>query len=581
MGAGVVAGPSHHPDAPSPVHASISPVAGTSRLANLSPRRRSAQADNVDDLMVQDSHGGFRVHSFASAFRHGTVAEPMQSSPADRTARRPRVPSASFGRFLPDVFLTQEQHDAALDRFFRYFASFCQRATPHLFYRDMRIALELDDTADLSAAAPNYSPMLHNMVLALGLSYADEAHLRALSTRRQFLEEAMRHIDRECVAPCVATVQALAFRAGYSSTMGDYSLGWINFGQAIRLCYALGLNIDTSPLVDHGKMSHETLTQEVTFATYIGRTPSIVDYSVPLPQPDRDTDQYPWIWPPGPNAHRPAQPSYLSTTMAATSALMQLAADITKALYTERADVAALVDNGTVKEFHDELNAWIDTLPEVLCIGNQTPALPHVLMLHMAWGWVVLLLYQPFSLTARLSHTLPTGAVHCQTAALKILNHSTAYRDTHGLRYASPAAPQVLFTAGRTFLLSAAQAIIPSQAVLCSQKAQACIDQLEELGATWPSGRQKAGILRDLMGEYSRAAPAPFGMGYEPGILAQASVNSDTNPTLAPLPTDYDLSTIDNAALDQFIQSLALQTAAPLGGEPEVMAFLHGLLPNL
>lgn len=102
----------------------------------------------------------------------------------------------------------------------------------------MRVALALDDTAKLAAEAPNYSPMLHNMILALGLSYANEPHLRALSTRRQFLEEGMRHIDRECVVSCVATVQALAFRAGYSSTMGDFSLGWINFGQAIRLSYA-------------------------------------------------------------------------------------------------------------------------------------------------------------------------------------------------------------------------------------------------------------------------------------------------------------------------------------------------------
>lgn len=122
----------------SPARASLSPVVSNARLENNpSPRRFSAQAGNVDDLMVsrvanhadaqvKDLHGGFRVHSLASAFRDESVAEPMQSSTADRTAARPRAPSVTgFERFLPDVFLTQEQHDTALDRFFRYFASFC------------------------------------------------------------------------------------------------------------------------------------------------------------------------------------------------------------------------------------------------------------------------------------------------------------------------------------------------------------------------------------------------------------------------------------------------------------------------
>ncbi|WOO85323.1 Nitrogen assimilation transcription factor nirA [Vanrija pseudolonga] len=557
------------------------------------------RAGNVDDLMVQDAHGGFRVHSLASAFRHEAVAEPMQSSTADRTAGRPRAPSATgFERFLPDVFLTQEQHDAALDRFFRYFASFCQRATPHLFYRDMRVALALDKTADLAAAAPNYSPMLHNMILALGLSYADEPHLRALSTRRQFLEESMRYIDQECVVPCVGTVQALAFRAGYSSTMGDFSLGWINFGQAIRLCYSLGLNIDTSPLVDQGKMSHEMLTQrnvtfwtcfcqEVTFANYLGRTPAIIDYSVPLPVPDSSTDQHPWTWPAGPHAHRPSQPSYLSTTMVATSSLMQIAAQITKALYTEREDVAALVNNGTIKEFHDELNAWLEGLPEPLIITEQTPALPHILMLHMAWGWVVLLLYQPFSLSARLLHTLPISVTFCQTAALKILAHSTTYRDTHGLRYMSPAAPQILFTAGRTFLFSAGQAVASSQAVAFFQKAQTCIEHLEELGTTWPSGRQKAGILRGMMREDTKDAPplagAPLGAVEPAQPLALPSFNFDLDQTLVPFLTDGDLQVIDSVTYDQWAQGLAVASAEPLGppSQPDIMLYLHAGVPDL
>jgi hypothetical protein len=147
----------------------------------------------------------------------------------------------SFRRFLPDVYLTRAQHVQALDRFFRYFAGWTLRATAHLFYRDMEIALVALATNpdwDMVIGAPNYSPLLHNMVLAIGLAFLDDEHLRALPTRRKFAAWGERHLDREIASPSVASIQALALRSSFASTMGDYQLGWVHQGVANRTCYA-------------------------------------------------------------------------------------------------------------------------------------------------------------------------------------------------------------------------------------------------------------------------------------------------------------------------------------------------------
>ncbi|MDN8677465.1 hypothetical protein Q0N25_13845, partial [Staphylococcus aureus] len=85
---------------------------------------------------------------------------------------------------------------------------------------------------------PNYSPLLHNVIISVGLAYADEEHLHAAQTRRIFYQEGTKHLEREAASPSLATVAALALRSSFSSTVGDYSIGWVYFGLASRLVYA-------------------------------------------------------------------------------------------------------------------------------------------------------------------------------------------------------------------------------------------------------------------------------------------------------------------------------------------------------
>lgn len=67
--------------------------------------------------------------------------------------------------------------------------------------------------------------------------------------------------------------------------------------------------------------------------------------------------------------------------------------------YAGRADKAALVESGTVQRFSDTLTRILDGLPPPLVVDSSKPdpVLPHILMVHLAWAWTVILLYQPFS----------------------------------------------------------------------------------------------------------------------------------------------------------------------------------------
>lgn len=159
------------------------------------------------------------------------------------------------------------------------------------------------------------------------------------------------------------------------------------------------------------------------------------------------------------------------------------------------------------------------------------------------------------------------------------------YRDTHGLPYMSPAAPQILYTTGRMFLFSAAAATDPSQAVAFFQKALTCIEHLEELGTTWPSGGQKAGVLRRKMEEkYTQPtplAPAPLPAAKLLTPLAMPRSNCQLDPTLAQWVTD-DIAMMNDAAFDE-AQSIAAEAAEPLGpqSQPELMAYFHAGMPSL
>ena len=109
-----------------------------------------------------------------------------------------------------------------------------QRTHPILFREDMALAL----SSETPIKTPHYSPMLHNAILAIGLCYCDEPHLRTPALRKVFVTEAKKHLETEGMNPSVATVQALAHLASGHSVDAEHNLGWLYIGMALRCALA-------------------------------------------------------------------------------------------------------------------------------------------------------------------------------------------------------------------------------------------------------------------------------------------------------------------------------------------------------
>lgn len=123
--------------------------------------------------------------------------------------------------------LTRQEHDIALDRFFRFFCSWSMRIIPHFFLRDLAIATTSPNPKPLTN---HFSPMLHNIVVATALSYSDSPALKERSLRDRFIAKAKSCLDGEAQKPALSGVQSLALLSSYYSGQAEQSLGFMYFG---------------------------------------------------------------------------------------------------------------------------------------------------------------------------------------------------------------------------------------------------------------------------------------------------------------------------------------------------------------
>jgi hypothetical protein len=100
--------------------------------------------------------------------------------------------------------------------------------------------------------------------------WSDEEHLQHVSTRAIFASKAESYLSVEISRPTLATVQGLALKSSYHSTLGDHAGGWSYFGLADRAALSrervselttqadvlVGLNLSCTALVEAGRMSN-------------------------------------------------------------------------------------------------------------------------------------------------------------------------------------------------------------------------------------------------------------------------------------------------------------------------------------
>jgi hypothetical protein len=79
---------------------------------------RESGADWPESHLVENETGDFQVYGPTSAFRHLSISQQTRTSPTEGSSM------PGFRKYLPqDVDVTEDEHELALDRFFRYYAA--------------------------------------------------------------------------------------------------------------------------------------------------------------------------------------------------------------------------------------------------------------------------------------------------------------------------------------------------------------------------------------------------------------------------------------------------------------------------
>ncbi|OXC63478.1 hypothetical protein AYX13_06698 [Cryptococcus neoformans] len=529
--------------------------------------------DRVSQAMLHLQIGmdGEQVHYHGptSAYAHLSVAPILRDVPSGLMGGL-----SDFRRFLPPINISAPQHALALDRFFRFFASWGMRTVPNLFHRDLALAIN----APSSAPPPRttyYSPMLHNCILAIALMFMDDQYLRDPATRKLLADEAVKYMEIELPRPTLATVQALALRSSYHSTLGDHTVGWTYFGLAERAAQSLGLNVDSSPLVKNGRMSEAEMLlrnntwwtifiQDQCWSVYIGRPHSMQDHNTPLPLVDPSLDALPWTWTELSSGETttPPQDCMLSSAFVETAKLSLIMQKVMTTLYSLRSDASRLQRDGAISELSLALDTWREQLPPNLVLTGHSNrnALPHVIMLQLAWEWLVILCYRSyyrFSVRSG-SRAEPEGisavaVKRCDRSAARINSLLRAYHNRFNLRFSPPTLLNVAFTAGTTHLLAAVhhRSIRIRAEALAS--ANECVELLRLVAVSWPAARDKADILGGLVTEYLPTET----------MLSRLDLLSRLNGTTAGTTAAPTASTPTSDPLFDFFQQPATDIAPP------------------
>ncbi|KAH9854843.1 hypothetical protein C2E23DRAFT_874926 [Lenzites betulinus] len=482
----------------------------------ISPTRHLVLSDN--DL---EYHGPTSVFRLAPQRSSSVSDSKASASPEPAAATVPVSTYFDWSRHLPpEVPLTRAEHDRLLEILFKFFSSWGLRIVPELFLRDMHRAL----TAPHSAPPPksaHYSPMLHNSVLALATAYSDDPLINDIRYRRLYARKAKSYIEGECQRPAIPLITGLGVLAAFHSAAGEQSLGYLYFGMAGRMSQALGLNVDCSPWVKSGLVSPEdqldrnwaywaTFSQDVLWSLYVGREccvlPPRKDRQIPLPWVGSEIDQAPWYWA---QCKMPPQPSHVVRTFEKTCELMLIARRIMDFVNTLGPGSRREGSLQIVSEMDIQLNNWKDSLsPEVdLTAASRPNALPHRLMLHLTYWWLLLLLHRPFY--RRKSGGAGPEIDHvklCNRAGDNIMLLLGIWNEKYSVRYLPITLMQVIFCAGTSFILSAVQATSGprlGRVALTSALTQAeqCIRYLLIGGKSFDCANHLASILSTVLQE--------------------------------------------------------------------------------
>ncbi|KAG9090104.1 hypothetical protein FS749_000812 [Ceratobasidium sp. UAMH 11750] len=425
---------------------------------------------------------------------------------------------------LPDITLTRLEHDTLLHRCFKHGTSWLLGLVPELFLYDMLYSL----TSEESGVMPgprlrHYSPLLHCSIMAFATAFSDDPVIRAPATRGRFASWAKQWLDEEFKEPAMSLAQALALLADYHCGIGERDAGYMYMGMSFRAARVFILSDDRESDVNEGVMGlPQSISRDWHFWSAFShdKVMSIEyqrEYDMPiphsrvnLPSVDAELDNQSWplespATPPGTTS-----PSKLTTLAFHESCKLMI-------ITTHIIDVMHHRGSNTLEEqmiinAHLRLDTWFNNLPENLLVwARSTSPLPHVIVLHICYWWLLIVLHHPLSEPKDQSperdpaHARITdlSIKMSDRAAHKIVQLLSMFDDQHGLRFFPRNMIEAIRTCGVALLREYSSA--PSAANKKRSNAMAgihtCINALHTISTTWPSAEARADHLQQRLRE--------------------------------------------------------------------------------
>ncbi|KAF8704692.1 Fungal specific transcription factor domain, partial [Rhizoctonia solani] len=561
--------PVHNPDT---MRASLVPSSASSDGAQPEPQpefpgQSHLTASQLHQLTVKGASG---PTSMWSTFPSDNLSPPQrlphdpytyqyvfQRDPNTPSHLQPRATQLSdqceWGRNLclsqldPATEFDRMEHDILLHRCFAFHTTWLRVIEPEHFLRDMLVQLTpgYPDPHPHEARALSYSPFLHCALMSFATAFSDKPLVKAKETRAHFASCAKQHLEKECDRPTITVVQALTFLSDYHASLGERGLAYLYFvaGWLERLGYA---SIRDHGLKVNGSLRRSSLPEIGNFGQHSAKVTHIHypysshrlhmgsdkimsldygrDYDVPLPHlnvnlPEIDDNLDQQIWPgerfqSSLEVEKP-QPCRTTKVFFETCKLMLCGVRIMEAVYSQGRQNWRVTQKDSVSDIHLNLDTWYNNLPESLTISarSATKPLPHVIVLNIAYWWLLLLLHRPFyARTARsasnASTEIPSSFTDlsvkiCDRATVKIVHLVMLFDKCYGMRYFPLSMLQVIFMAGATLLVQSAslsETAVKKRAD-AHEGTRKCVYALQAAAQTWDCAKISASYLQSLLQE--------------------------------------------------------------------------------
>ncbi|KAF2146171.1 uncharacterized protein K452DRAFT_242783, partial [Aplosporella prunicola CBS 121167] len=260
-----------------------------------------------------------------------------------------------------------------------------------------------------------YSPFLLNTMCAVGALFVTRKYPGLPSPLGEFFaSRATTLLDIELEHPQIATVQALAILSSHEAACTRDTQGWLLSGMAIRLAIDFGLHISAKPYVEAGTMStEEARGRSVAFwgafatdrmwSLYLGRPFHNISQAVTMERPISFLQQQGNHWTEGTSQENRGPEdellNYQEVTVGQWVQLSRIMSPLEGSLYFQ-ADASKTELQSLAEKTWGQMLSWRANLPKELNLDLESPmpakCVPHILVLHMLYEYLVILLHRPF-----------------------------------------------------------------------------------------------------------------------------------------------------------------------------------------